>query len=65
MPDLHTTRQVADRLELAASRIRQLAPVLGVGQRVGRDWVFTDEDVAILDARKKTLGRAKKEEKPQ
>lgn len=30
--------------------VRQLAKVHGIGQRVGRNWVFTDEDIERLKA---------------
>ncbi len=56
-PNLHTTQEVAIRLGLNPSRIRQLAPVLGIGRKVGRDWIFTDDEVELLRQRKTIPGR--------
>jgi hypothetical protein len=51
-----TTAQVAQRLRVNPSRVRQLAAELGVGTKFGRDWMFTDEDLAVLETRKRTPG---------
>lgn len=51
-----TTNQIAQRLGLNPSRIRQLAAELGVGTKIGRDWMFTADDLATLETRKRTPG---------
>jgi hypothetical protein len=57
MTALHTTRQVADALGLSVQRVKQLAVSLEVGQKVGRDWVFTDADIALMRRRETKPGR--------
>lgn len=47
----YTTQEVADRLGLNVSRVRKLAGDLGIGQQIGRNWAFTDADIAALRAR--------------
>ncbi len=53
---LFTTRQVANELKLNVSRIRQLAADLGIGQKLGRDWVFTEDDLERLQKRETKSG---------
>lgn len=47
----YTTQEVADRLGLNVSRVRKLAGELGIGQQIGRNWAFTDADIAAFRAR--------------
>lgn len=51
-----TTNQVAQRLGINPSRVRQIAAAEQIGTRIGRDWMFTDEDLAAMAARKTTPG---------
>jgi Helix-turn-helix domain len=44
-PTLHTTAQAAALLGLDASSVRRLARKLKLGQRLGRDWFFTQADL--------------------
>ena len=58
MPDtLYTTSEAADRLGITPGRLRQLARSGGYGQRFGRDWIFTADDLQTLERRKTTRGR--------
>ena len=51
MTNLHTTQKVADALGISIPRVKQLAVNMQLGQKVGRDWVFTDEDVERMRQR--------------
>lgn len=53
---IYTGPQVAERLGVNPSRVRQLAAEFGVGTKIGRDWMFTDDDVDVLSARKTAPG---------
>lgn len=46
----YTSAEVAEIIGKAAVTVRVAAARHGIGQKIGRDWVFTDEDVAKLDA---------------
>lgn len=46
-----TTIQVAQRLGVDPSRVRQLAIKHRIGRKFGRDWMFSARDVARLAAR--------------
>ena len=54
---LLTSTQVAAELGVNDSRIRQLARQKQIGQKLGRDWVFTVEEVEKLRTRKTAPGR--------
>lgn len=43
-----TTTDVAARLGIDPSRVRRLAQTHGIGTKVGRDWLFTEADVAAM-----------------
>jgi hypothetical protein len=62
MTTYHTTTTVASRLGINPSRVRQLAAALSIGQRIGRDWLFSDDDVARLEQRNTKRGRQRKDE---
>lgn len=47
---MHTTATAAARLGIDPSRVRRLAHTHGIGTKVGRDWLFTDADLAALQA---------------
>lgn len=57
MPN-HSTKQVAELLGITERAVRFWAERHGIGEKVGRDWVFTDEDVDRLRQRKTTPGPA-------
>jgi hypothetical protein len=52
-----TTKQVAERLGVNPSRVRQIAGA-GIGTKIGRDWMFTEEEVLAMEARKTKPGPA-------
>mgnify|MGYP000882152541 FL=1 len=54
---LYTTQQAADALGLTTGRVRQIARSLRIGQRIGRDWVFTEDDIERIRQRNKKQGR--------
>ena len=47
----YTTREVADDLGINVSRVRVLADQLGIGRKIGRDWVFSAADLEALRRR--------------
>lgn len=47
----YTTVQAAAEIGLTPGRVRQLARSLGVGRHHGRDWMFSEADIAALRAR--------------
>lgn len=55
MPN-HSTKQVAELLGITARAVRFWAERHEIGQKVGRDWVFTDEDIDRLKQRKTAPG---------
>jgi hypothetical protein len=63
MTTYHTTTTVATRLGIQPSRVRQLAAALHIGQRIGRDWLFSDDDVQRLEQRNTKRGRQRKDER--
>ena len=56
---LRTSAEAARDLHLSVQRIKQLAQELGVGRKLGRDWVFTDDD---LDTMRRRPDRRRKEQ---
>ena len=57
MTILHTTRHAADALGISVQRVKQLVVQIGVGQKVGRDWVLSDDDLERLRHRNRKPGR--------
>ena len=55
-----TTAQVAQRLAITPRQVGHLAKQHGVGVKVGRDWIFTEQEVQRLSSRPK-VGRPAKE----
>jgi hypothetical protein len=47
----YTTGDIAEILSLSQQRIKQLAVDMEVGTKVGRDWVFTADDLKRLKDR--------------
>ncbi len=54
-----TTAQVAQRLAITPRQVGHLAKQHGVGVKVGRDWIFTEQEVQRLSSRPK-VGRPAK-----
>jgi hypothetical protein len=54
-----TTAQVAACLSITPRQVGHLAKQHGVGTKVGRDWIFTDQEVRRLTSRPK-VGRPAK-----
>lgn len=50
--DLLTTAEAARELGVSPQRVRHLAASRGVGRRIGRDWVFTREDIEAMRVRR-------------
>ena len=48
----YSTAQVAQELGINVSRVRVLAFQLGIGRKVGKAWVFTEEDLEALRTRR-------------
>ena len=46
-----SSEEAATKLGLDESQVRRLAVSLGVGFKVGRNWLFTVEDVKVLRGR--------------
>jgi len=57
---IYTTKTAADALGLSAASLRQYATRYGIGERVGRDWIFTPADLDVVRSRKGKRGRPKK-----
>lgn len=45
---LYSTADVTELLDKAESTVRMLAAKHGIGRKIARSWVFTDEDVELL-----------------
>ena len=57
MPKRYTTTEAAERLGLKSTgRVRQLAADLGVGEKWGRDWTFTERDIEKMRQRNTAPG---------
>lgn len=61
MPDdttrFYSTKQVADLLNVSTAHVRRMAKALDLGTvRLGTARMFTDADIAILEARDTTTG---------
>ncbi len=55
---LMSSEEAATKLGLDDSQVRRLAVSLGVGFKVGRNWLFTTEDLKVL-RRRPRMGRPK------
>lgn len=61
IPELLTTDQAAADLGITVGRVRQIAPLLGVGWKLGPGtWLFRPEDIATMRARVTRAGRPKR-----
>jgi excisionase family DNA binding protein len=52
-----TIQQAAERLELSESRVRKLAQDGRLGRKVGRDWLFSEEELTAFLATPRPAGR--------
>ena len=52
-----TTDEAAERLGLSAVRIRQLANDGRIGTKIGRDWLFTAEELDAFATQERGPGR--------
>lgn len=59
MPELYSLRQAADKLGLSRRRVQDFALEGRIGQRVGRHWVFTGEELAAFRRVPRPPGRPK------
>ena len=53
-----SSEEAATKLGLDDSQVRRLAVSLGVGFKVGRNWLFTTEDLKVM-RRRPRMGRPK------
>jgi len=60
-----TTKEVAELLDVTTGRVRQLAAELDLGEKFGRDWAFSDEDLERLRARQAKPGSGRRKRHPQ
>ena len=51
-----TTAQVAQRLNVTPRQVGHLAKQHSIGTKIGRDWIFTEQEVQRLTSRPK-VGR--------
>ena len=62
---LYTTEQARQKLGgISDARVRQLAALLGVGRKWGRDWMFTEADIERMRQRPTTRGPKPREAQP-
>jgi len=50
---MHPTDEVAEELNLAPRSVRDYARRHGIGQKIGRDWLFSEMDIERLQKRPK------------
>jgi hypothetical protein len=48
---LYSASDVAEELDLTVAYVRRVAERLGLGQRVGKSWVFRREDIEAIKDR--------------
>jgi len=54
---LYSTSEIANILNLTPGRIRQISIELNIGKKIGRDRIFSDDDLAALRTRNTKTGR--------
>lgn len=54
MNRLYTTPEVAEMLGLSVSRVKQASPLYA--NKIGRQWLWTEEGIAQLESRKGKVG---------
>ncbi len=55
---IYTTADAAAKLGISVPRVKQLAQDLQVGQKFGRSWLFTEDDITRMRGRNRTPGPA-------
>ena len=65
IPPTRSAPEVAALLGVTRSYVVKLAKRLGVGVRIGRDWRFTEADVAALRGRPVRGASAARAQRPQ
>lgn len=53
----YTARDVANLCGISVSRVHQLVRDLGIGQKIGRDWLFSAADIDAVRNRNTRPGR--------
>jgi hypothetical protein len=64
-PALYTAKQAADELGVKPVTVRWLASELQIGTKLGRDWLFTADDLDAFRNRNTTPGRPKQEQEQE
>ena len=57
---LFTAKEVAKKLDLSPDSMRHYAVRYKVGTKIGRDWLFTGDDVKVIRKHKGNIGRPRK-----
>ena len=52
--DMYNAETAATMLGLSKDSMRQYARRYGIGEKIGRDWVFCDEDPAVIQSRRRS-----------
>lgn len=58
MEPIYSADDVAAQLGMSGSRVRQAARRWGLGQKLGREWIFRDADVEAIRNRQGLVGSA-------
>ena len=53
MRDFYTSGEAAKKLNLACNTMRIYAKRFGIGKQVSGRWIFSAEDIAVLESRRK------------
>lgn len=62
-PTQLTTDQAAERLGLTPGRVRQLAKSGRIGSKIGRDYLFTSDELDAFAAEDRPAGRPPRNER--
>jgi excisionase family DNA binding protein len=57
-----TVAEVAEELQLSQERIRKLCQAGRLGQKIGRQWLVTREELEEFKRKRRKPGRPRKEE---
>ncbi len=53
------TKEIAEELGLSIRRVQQARETLGLGQKIGKTWIYTDEEMEKIRERIGKRGRPK------